>query len=712
MRIYLQALDYEIWEVVSDGPFMPLTKNEFGEDIPKPSREWNELEKRKASLNSKAMNTLFCALDKKEFHRVSSCESDNEIWHKLEVVYEGTNQVKGSKISKYTRQYELFQIEQNESVYSMYTRFTDIVNTLGALGKTFSNSEKVKKIIRSLPKEWRPKRTAIEEAKNLNTLPLDDLIGSLISYEEDLAEEKGHEENKKSIALKASKYERDWESEPDDEELAILARRFRKFFKKTGERRKFRNFKNQREKKEVITCYECKKPGHIRSECPLINKLKKKAMVATWDDREEDSSDEKGSQEVSNLALMAIGEDDDLNEGLKKKKNKWYLDSGCSRHMTGNYAWFSSFTKIKNGGDISFGDNSKGKILGIGNVEKVVVDNDAYEDLQKKSSKDNQKDASHGNQDEQHEETNVEQNKDPSFSIFFTMAEYSRRIQRRKDTPQRNPIPPRRVSEFERIHFPIPSLAKHFEDRFNGRKVLDFYYVDIEDFRTLIVCGRSIRDMLQPWESAIDFDDRVYPNLVRVFYSNMKISATRLDWIVTQVGGVHIEINDEDLNGFLEDDRMLNDIYPPDQLLDFLLGAHPPPPRRRFVPQPLADFDSEEREMDADIPSTSMPPPAPAQPSAPEPSAVPERILERQQLIIDRLDTCSCDHQQLRSKFQTFQQQSIDQQLEFIVGQRTLLRYFVRDLTSVVVTDRDLTGVVVTDRDLMGVVVTDRDLGA
>ena len=99
------------------------------------------------------MNALFCALDKKEFHKVSSCESTNEIWHKLEVVYEGTNQVKESKIIRYTQQYELFQMEQNKSVYSMYTRFTDIVNTLGALGKTFSNSEKVKKIIRSLPKE-------------------------------------------------------------------------------------------------------------------------------------------------------------------------------------------------------------------------------------------------------------------------------------------------------------------------------------------------------------------------------------------------------------------------------------------------------------------------------------------------------------------------------------------------------------------------------
>ena len=94
MIIYLQALDYEILEVVCDGPFLPLNKNEVREDIPKPSREWNELEKEKFSLNSKAMNALFCALDKKEFYRVSSCESANEIWHELEVVYEGTNQVK------------------------------------------------------------------------------------------------------------------------------------------------------------------------------------------------------------------------------------------------------------------------------------------------------------------------------------------------------------------------------------------------------------------------------------------------------------------------------------------------------------------------------------------------------------------------------------------------------------------------------------------
>lgn len=54
------------------------------------------------------MNLLFCALDKKMFHRVSSYLNAYEILKKLEVVYEDKNQVKEYKISRYTRHYELF----------------------------------------------------------------------------------------------------------------------------------------------------------------------------------------------------------------------------------------------------------------------------------------------------------------------------------------------------------------------------------------------------------------------------------------------------------------------------------------------------------------------------------------------------------------------------------------------------------------------------
>ena len=51
------------------------------------------------------------------------------------------------------------------------------------------------------------------------------------------------------------------------------------------------------------------------------------------------------------------------------KSNEWYLDSACSRHMTGDSSKFASM-KPRKGGHVTFGDNSKGEIIGIGNIGK------------------------------------------------------------------------------------------------------------------------------------------------------------------------------------------------------------------------------------------------------------------------------------------------------------------------------------------------------
>ena len=49
------------------------------------------------------------------------------------------------------------------------------------------------------------------------------------------------------------------------------------------------------------------------------------------------------------------------------KKDKWFLYSGCSRHMIEDESKFSFLTK-KNGGYVTFGDNAKGRIIGQGNI--------------------------------------------------------------------------------------------------------------------------------------------------------------------------------------------------------------------------------------------------------------------------------------------------------------------------------------------------------
>ena len=43
------------------------------------------------------------------------------------------------------------------------------------------------------------------------------------------------------------------------------------------------------------------------------------------------------------------------------------MDSGCSRHMTGQESHFKTL-KIKEGGEVAFGGDGKEKIIGIGNI--------------------------------------------------------------------------------------------------------------------------------------------------------------------------------------------------------------------------------------------------------------------------------------------------------------------------------------------------------
>ena len=54
---------------------------------------------------------------------------------------------------------------------------------------------------------------------------------------------------------------------------------------------------------------------------------------------------------------------------IQQKEKKWYLDSGCSRHMTGNKSWFRNL-RTKDGGIVKFADGIKSKVIGIGNVGK------------------------------------------------------------------------------------------------------------------------------------------------------------------------------------------------------------------------------------------------------------------------------------------------------------------------------------------------------
>ena len=167
MKMYLIDMDYDLWRIVRDGPRVPMITQADGTKVPKEEDDYDQTDLETISKSYRAINALYCALNGEEYERVRDCKTAKEIWDKLVVTYEGTSDVKDSKISIYNRKYELFKMLPNEDVKTMFTRFTLIVNTLSSLGKVYSNEEKVRKILKCLPRAtWGPKVTAIEEAQD------------------------------------------------------------------------------------------------------------------------------------------------------------------------------------------------------------------------------------------------------------------------------------------------------------------------------------------------------------------------------------------------------------------------------------------------------------------------------------------------------------------------------------------------------------------
>ncbi len=74
-------------------------------------------------------------------------------------------------------------MKEDESVENMIRRFQTIMNNIKALRKEYDEEEKVRKIIKSLLSDWKAKRVAIEEAKDLSKLKVNELVGSVKLYE-------------------------------------------------------------------------------------------------------------------------------------------------------------------------------------------------------------------------------------------------------------------------------------------------------------------------------------------------------------------------------------------------------------------------------------------------------------------------------------------------------------------------------------------------
>ena len=122
-------------------------------------------------------------------------------------------------------------MEEDESFDDFYAKLKDIVNLAFNLGETISKPKIARKVLRFLPDRFHAKIMVIEESKDIDKIPLTELVGNLQTYELGLTRI-GKSGKSKSMALKAKGSDTNESLDDEDSKMkSYITRQFKKFMK-------------------------------------------------------------------------------------------------------------------------------------------------------------------------------------------------------------------------------------------------------------------------------------------------------------------------------------------------------------------------------------------------------------------------------------------------------------------------------------------------
>ena len=216
MKAFLCSID----ETVRDAVDVRWTRSEAAKST------WDKAAFATANANSKVLNAIFCGVSPNEFYKISHITIAKEAWQILEIKYEGTKNVKDTKLQMLTTRFEELKMSEDKSFDSFYSKLNEMVIGKFNLGEKTEDSKIVRKIIQSLPESFRAKVTAIEKSKDPDDIKVQELIGSLQTYELSLPSQR----KSKSLAFKTinERVEAHDSSDEDvvDKDVAYLVKNF------------------------------------------------------------------------------------------------------------------------------------------------------------------------------------------------------------------------------------------------------------------------------------------------------------------------------------------------------------------------------------------------------------------------------------------------------------------------------------------------------
>jgi len=233
-----------------------------------------------------AISALHEALDDKSFEQIKNIEIAHDAWAKLEETFEGTKRTKTAKAYILQEKFSSFKMQEYQSVPEMFHQLQVIVNELNALGEEVKDSQFSMKFLRSLPKRFDTLITMLVKTTLSESTPqqvfqevmTDDAYREDDEKDELIKKNKKDDEKKKSVAFKASsskgkaKIESSGKEEAsscdsdEDEEMALLVKRFSKFMKKGYQARGKKS--SSKKNDHSMRCFKCHSKDELIAKCP------------------------------------------------------------------------------------------------------------------------------------------------------------------------------------------------------------------------------------------------------------------------------------------------------------------------------------------------------------------------------------------------------------------------------------------------------------
>ncbi|GKB77015.1 ribonuclease H-like domain-containing protein [Tanacetum coccineum] len=328
MEHYLEYIDNDVWKVIQNGNSKKRIST--GKDgvvrilPPVSAAEIHAVEKER-----KARTILLMAIPKEHLRRFHGMDDAKEIWEAIRTRFGGNANSKKMQKAVLKQQFEAFSISSSEGLEKGYDRFQQLLSQLEAHGAEVSTEDANHKFLRSLPPAWSNLAMTMRTKPDVDTLSIDDLYNNLRVFEQELTSTSKSSASAQNVAFVShsksstnkvksghtgaystytptssnniqerevpagfadeviyslfAKQSEDLDLLHEDLEqiddvdieemdinwqIAMIAIRMKKFYKKTGRRVRIDGNKPVGFDKKKLECFKCHNTGHFARECP------------------------------------------------------------------------------------------------------------------------------------------------------------------------------------------------------------------------------------------------------------------------------------------------------------------------------------------------------------------------------------------------------------------------------------------------------------